>query len=93
MVGWHHRLDGHEFEQALGAGDGQGGLSLCSPWGRKELDMTEQLSTTTKRNSVMLLIKSLDWNLHLRTTFLSTIPSAATFRVLKKKFPVKMWIV
>ena len=36
--------DGHEFEQALGVGDGQGGLACCSPWGRKELDMTEQLN-------------------------------------------------
>ena len=41
MVGWHHRLDGHEFEQALGVGDGQGGLACCSPWGHKEQDMTE----------------------------------------------------
>ena len=43
MVGWHHRLDGHEFEQALGDGEGQGSLTCCSPWGRKELDTTEQL--------------------------------------------------
>ena len=42
MVGWHHRLDGHEFEQAPGVGDGQGGLTYCSPWGRKESDTTEQ---------------------------------------------------
>ena len=35
MVGWHHRLGGHEFEQALGVGDGQGSLEFCSPWGRK----------------------------------------------------------
>ena len=41
MVGWHHRLDGHEFEQALGIGDGQGSLECCSPWVHKELDMTE----------------------------------------------------
>ena len=41
MVGWHHRLNGHELEQAPGAGDGQGGLACCSPWGRKELDTTE----------------------------------------------------
>ena len=40
MVGWHHRLDGHEFEQTLGDGDGQGGLERYSPWGRKESDMT-----------------------------------------------------
>ena len=44
MVGWHHRFDGHEFEQALGDGDGQGGLACCSPWGRKESDMTERLN-------------------------------------------------
>ena len=41
MVGWHHRLDGHEFEQALGVGDGQGSLKGYSPWGHKESDMTE----------------------------------------------------
>ena len=40
MVGWHHWLDGHEFEQALGVGDGQGGLACCSPWDHKELDST-----------------------------------------------------
>ena len=41
MVIWHHPLDGYEFEQALGVGDGQGSLAGCSLWGRKELDMTE----------------------------------------------------
>ena len=41
MVGWHYRLDGHEFEQALGIGDGQGTLVCYSPGGHKELDMTE----------------------------------------------------
>ena len=41
MVGWHHRFSGHEFEQALGVGDEQGDLAFCSPWGHKELDMTE----------------------------------------------------
>ena len=41
MVGWHHRFDGHEFEQAPGVSDGQGSLVCCSPWGSKELDMTE----------------------------------------------------
>ena len=40
-VGWHHRFNGHEFEQAPGVGDGQGGLACCSPMGHKELDMTE----------------------------------------------------
>ena len=41
VVGWHHRLNGHEFEQASGNGDGEGSLVCCSPWGRKELDTTE----------------------------------------------------
>ena len=44
MVGWHHRLDGHEFEQVLGVGKRQGNLVCCSPWGLKESDMTERLN-------------------------------------------------
>ena len=43
MVGWHHRLNGHEFEQTLGDGERQGSLKCCSPWGCKELDITWQL--------------------------------------------------
>ena len=45
MVGWHHQLDGHRLEQTLGVDDGQGSLACCSPWGRKESDVTEQLTT------------------------------------------------
>ena len=44
MVGWHHQLDGHEFEGALGVGDGQGSLVCCRPRGHNELDMTEHLN-------------------------------------------------
>ena len=44
MVGWHHLLNGYEFEQALGVGDGQGSLVCCSPWGCKESDKTEKLN-------------------------------------------------
>ena len=44
MAGWHHRLNGHEFEQTLGDREGQGSLAWCSPWGHKELDTTEQLN-------------------------------------------------
>ena len=44
MVGMHHQLNGHEFEQALRVGDGQGSLVCCSPWGFKELDTTKQLN-------------------------------------------------
>ena len=46
IVGWYHWLNGHEFGQALGVGDGQGGLACCSPWGHKESDVTEQLNWT-----------------------------------------------
>ena len=46
MVGWHHRLNGHEFEKTLGVGDGQGGLTCCSPWGCKESETTEWLNLT-----------------------------------------------
>ena len=44
MIGRHHRLNGHEFEQTLGVGDGQGGLACCSPWDHKESDTTEPLN-------------------------------------------------
>ena len=49
MVGWHHRLNGHEFKQALGVGDGQGSLVYCSPWGHKESDTTERLNLTDSK--------------------------------------------
>ena len=48
MVGWHHRLDGHEFEWTLGVSDGQGDLVCCSPWGHKESDMTEQFNNKNR---------------------------------------------
>ena len=44
MVGWHHQLNGQEFEQGPGVGDGQGNMAFCSPWSHKEVDMTEQLN-------------------------------------------------
>ena len=48
MAVWHHQLDGHEFEQALGASDGQGNLACClSPWDRKVSDTTEQLKNSS----------------------------------------------
>ena len=53
MVGWHHQLNGHEFEQALGDGEGQGSLACCSPWGRKESDTTEQLN-----NNIFVVVTS-----------------------------------
>ena len=54
MVRWHHRLNEHKFEQALGVGDGQGILACCSPWGGKELDMTEWLNWTDNFSALNL---------------------------------------
>ena len=51
MVGWHHRLNEHEFEQAPGDSEGQGSLVYCSPWGRKELDTTQQLDNNKESDS------------------------------------------
>ena len=54
MVGWHYQVDGYEFEQALGIddeqgdGEGQGNLACCSPWGREELGMTQQLNNNNQ---------------------------------------------
>ena len=48
MVGWHHQLNEHEFEQAPGDGEGQGNLVCCSPWGHKELYMSESLTVSLK---------------------------------------------
>ena len=59
MVGWYHGLNGHEFEQAPGVGDGRGGLTCCSPWGRKGSDVTEHAHTHT----------------HTHTKSLSSVPS------------------
>ena len=60
MVGWHHQLNGHEFEQALGDSEGQGSLVCCSPWGRKESDTTEQLSTAHEA----VFLKT--WRFHIK---------------------------
>ena len=56
MVGWHHRLNGHEFQQALGDGEEQGSLVCCSPWGYKESDMTEQLNNNIFFTHIILHI-------------------------------------
>ena len=54
MVGWHHRLGGHKFEQAPGVGDGQGGLASCSPWGHTESDTTEPVNSNSEGKGPVL---------------------------------------
>ena len=56
MVGWHHSLNGHEFQQAPGDREEQGSLVCCSPWGRKESDMTEQLNNSSVEGFLFLYI-------------------------------------
>ena len=58
MVGWYHQLNGHEFEQAPGDGEGQGNLACFSPWGRKGLDMTDQLNNKSRmyKNFYFLMV-------------------------------------
>ena len=73
VVGWDHQLNGHEFEWALGVGDKQGSLAYCSPWGRKESDMTERLNwaelkhvTSKDRQKTILRVKFLHDSIHVR---------------------------
>ena len=53
MVGWHHQLNGHEFERALGIGEGQGSLACCSPWAHKESDTTGQMNNKSVESKNM----------------------------------------
>ena len=69
MFGWLHRFDGHELEQALGVGDGQGSLACCSPWGGKELDMTEQLNRTDTNQSLKFCLTYLYLYSWMKSTF------------------------
>ena len=78
MVGWHHWLSGHEFEQTPGDSEGQQSLACCSPWGHKESDMTECLnnnntkcSYTNLLNSQLFHIVSSDWHYRSTAWFLS----------------------
>ena len=72
IIGWHHWLDGHEFEQALGVGDGQGSLGCCSPWGHKESDMTEQLYNKGQEISLKLPIQDVGLELGAWSSVLGT---------------------
>ena len=50
MVGWHHQINGHEFEQTPGDGEGQGSLACCSPWGGNEVGMTKRLNNNNNKS-------------------------------------------
>ena len=61
MAGWHHQLDGHEFEWTPGVGDGQGGLACCNSWGHRESDTTERLNWTELKGSWWIINGYRDW--------------------------------
>ena len=65
MVGWHHRLNGYEFEQDPGDGEGQGSLVYCSPWGGKESDMTQHMNNSNRVSWITYVT--------LNSTYLKTI--------------------
>ena len=76
MVGWYHQLDGHEFEQAPGVGDGQGSLACCSPWGHKKLNTTAWLNWTDTVFWIMpFIISSICCCTSSPSTFLVHSPS------------------
>ena len=77
MVGWHHRLNGPEFEQALGVGDGQGSLACCSPWGHKMSDTIEQLNWTDGSRLWFWLLSSHPYS--FPDTKLHPLPSSCLF--------------
>ena len=72
MVGWHHRLNGHGCEQTPGDGEGQGSLVCCSPWGRKELDVTQRLNNN-RVSHILVASAWLSWRFQQPQT-LSLLP-------------------
>ena len=75
MAGWHHRLEGLEFEWTLGVGDGQGGLACCNSWGHKESDMTKRLNWTERKSMINLdsVLKSRDITLLTKVRMVKAI--------------------
>ena len=85
-VGWHHQLDGREFEQAPRVDDGQGSLACCGPWGRKELDTTERLNSIELKVCGMLLDRNERVSPALAGGFLTTGPLGSYLASFLKKF-------
>ena len=101
MIEWHHRQDGHEFEQAPGVGDGQGSLACCSPWGHRESDMTEWLKWIDKSLTIYvvswlhfsgIVLKERVW-LFLRPPMLSYVSHTIKLWVSTSTFPMINWAI
>ena len=92
MVGWHHRLKGHEFEQTPGDSEGQGSLVCCSPWGHKESDATEQLNNNNHTYTFIFLCACIFKLEHIHTKI-----SAAKMKYIKwpgraKSLLRRLWV-
>ena len=83
MIGWHHRLNGHEFEQTLECSEGQGSLACCSPWGHKKLNTTERLNNNSIGLHCPNIALSLSTGQGSRAVSLSPQPDKYTPRSLK----------
>ena len=83
MVGWHHQLNGHEFEQAPGDSEGQGSLACCNPWGHKELDRTEQLHHNNKTKNRIYVLQTINENTE---GISSNMPSKDNFKSILSNF-------
>ena len=84
MVGWHHRLDGHAFEQAPGVADGQGGLARCSPWGHKESDRTYRLNNEQQqKNEYHLTITTRSFKISFSVTDRKSRPQKSVKNMLR----------
>ena len=84
MVGWHHRLNGYEFGQALGDGEGQGSLVCCGPWGRRELDTTERLKINSR-------IYGERWSVELAEAVLEVSSAPASSHALDEEWKPRVW--
>ena len=98
MVGWHHRLNGHEFEQALGVDDWQVSLAWCSPWGCKESDTTERLNWTYKEpinDDLCLQIQTSDqcWSIQPKEKHVYTHLPCQPERACEHIIPHPLWLL
>ena len=87
-VGWHHQLKGHGFEQALGDGEGPGGLACCSPRGRKELDTSEQLKFPGRSEFPRVFFCGALWWWQSALRLCSPLPAAPR----PSWFPLQLWV-
>ena len=93
MVGWHHRLKGHEFKQALGDGEGQGSLVCCSPWGHKESDTTERRNNNLISVSMSRAITRMSKKWHVQMVSISDWHKPGVLKLKVHHDPLEIFLV